>query len=48
MAKNKTPSFILTLALEAQTFQIDILNKRLEVGRKLYNACLGELYIYTI
>lgn len=44
MKKCKTDSFILTLALKAQPFQTETLNKRLEVGRKLYNACLGEIY----
>ena len=42
--KEKKPNFILTLRLCTEMWQVDILNKHLEVGRKLYNACLGELY----
>lgn len=37
-------NFILTLKLNTQPFQEDILNKRLEIGRQMYNACLNELY----
>lgn len=37
-------NFILTLKLTTQLFQEDILTKRLEIGRQMYNACLGELY----
>ena len=43
--KPKIKSFILTLPLKTQPFQVNILNKRLEVGRKIYNSCLGELYL---
>lgn len=37
-------NFILTLKLDTQKFQEDVLDKRLEIGRKIYNACLNELY----
>lgn len=37
-------NFILTLKLNTQPFQEDILNKRLEIGRQMYNACLNELH----
>ena len=38
------PNFTLTLKLKTQPFQEDILDKRLEIGRNIYNACLRELY----
>ena len=37
-------NFILTLPLQAEKFQEDILNKRLEIARKMYNTCLNELF----
>lgn len=37
-------NFTLTLRLDTERFQEDILNKRLEISRQFYNACLGELY----
>ncbi|WLC66759.1 transposase [Clostridium tagluense] len=37
-------SYILTLKLETEIYQEDILDKRLEIGRNIYNSCLGELY----
>ena len=37
-------NFILTLPLQTEKFQEDILNKRLEIARKMYNACLNELF----
>lgn len=37
-------SYILTLKLDTEDFQEDILNARLEIGRNIYNSCLGELY----
>lgn len=37
-------NFILTLRLDTETYQEDILNKRLEICRNIYNACLGELH----
>ena len=39
-----TPSYVLTLRLKTASFQEDILNKRFEISRKMYNACLNELY----
>ncbi|MDK2992372.1 MAG: hypothetical protein PWP48_1605 [Clostridiales bacterium] len=39
---SKTPSFVLTLKLDTQKYQEDILDKRLEIGRQIYNACLGK------
>lgn len=41
MRRTRTPRFILTLPLITQPFQNNILAKRFEVGRKIYNACLG-------
>jgi hypothetical protein len=41
---NTLSNFILTLQLDTQKYQEDILNKRLEIGRNIYNACLKELY----
>ena len=40
MAKN-TPSYVLNLDLEIELFQEHILEKRFEIGRKIYNAVLG-------
>jgi len=37
-------NFVLTLPLKTEKFQEDILSKRFEIGRKIYNACLNELY----
>lgn len=37
-------NFILTLRLKTEKYQEDILNKRLEVSRNIYNSCLGKLY----
>ena len=42
MAKSKTPSFILELGLETNAHYEAELNKRFEVARQLYNACLSE------
>lgn len=41
LAKSKTPSYILTLRLKTEKHQEDIINKRLEIGRQLYNSVLG-------
>lgn len=43
MAKSKTSSYILTLKLKTEKYQEDILNKRLEISRNIYNSCLGEV-----
>ncbi len=42
MAKLKTESYILTLQLKTEKFQEDIIEKRFEKCRKIYNSCLGE------
>ncbi|QSZ26401.1 transposase [Aceticella autotrophica] len=44
MTRSTTPSFILTLRLNTQKYQEDILNKRFNIGRMIYNACLSRLY----
>lgn len=40
--KNKTPSFVLELPLKTTPVQESTILVRLEAGRQLYNACLGE------
>jgi hypothetical protein len=40
--KSKTPSFVLELPLETTSVQETAILTRLEAGRHLYNACLGE------
>ena len=37
-------NFVLTLKLDVNPYQEDILDTRLEIGRQIYNACLNELY----
>ena len=37
-------NFVLTLELKTEKWQEDILNKRFNIGRQIYNACLGELF----
>lgn len=37
-------NFVLTLELNTEKYQEDVLSKRLEIGRQIYNACLGELF----
>lgn len=37
-------NFILTLKLNTEIYQEDILNKRLEISRNIYNSCLGQLH----
>lgn len=44
MAKSKTSSYILTLQLKTEKFQEDIINKRFEKCRKIYNSCISELH----
>lgn len=36
-------NFVLTLELKTEKWQEDILDKRFNIGRQIYNACLGEL-----
>jgi hypothetical protein len=38
------PTFVLTLKLNTQKYQKDVLDKRLDIGRQIYNACLNELF----
>jgi len=40
--KSKTPSFVLELPLKTTPAQESEIQIRLEAGRHLYNACLGE------
>ena len=37
-------NFILTLELKTEKWQEDVLDKRFNIGRQMYNACLDELY----
>jgi len=37
-------NYILTLKLNTEIYQEDVLDKRLEISRTIYNSCLGELY----
>jgi len=37
-------TFTLTLKLKNEPFQEERLTKRLDMGRQMYNACLGELH----
>jgi len=41
--KATTASYILTLDLKPEIFQQHILEKRFNISRQIYNACLGEL-----
>lgn len=36
--------FTLTLGLKTEKWQEDILDRRFNIGRQMYNACLDELY----
>ncbi len=40
--KSETPSFVLELPLKSTSVEESIILTRLEAGRQLYNACLGE------
>ncbi|MGI6648919.1 MAG: RNA-guided endonuclease TnpB family protein [Bacillota bacterium] len=40
--KSKTPSFIIEMPLVVNTHQKKTILSRMEAGRQLYNACLGE------
>lgn len=42
MAKAKTASFVLELELSMNSHEKAILKKKLNIGRQIYNACLGE------
>ena len=41
--KELKPNFVLTLKLDTQIYQEGILDKRLDIGRRIYNTCLNEL-----
>ena len=43
MGKSKTPSFVLTLEMEANNSVIKAIEDYLEIARVIYNSCLGEL-----
>jgi len=42
MKRSKTPTFITEIPLKVSLSQESVLLKRLEAGRRVYNACLGE------
>lgn len=42
MAKETTPSFVLELELMVNPHERKVLNKKLNIGRQIYNACLGQ------
>lgn len=42
--KKTTPSYVLTLRIKTETYQEDLLAKRFEIARKMYNASINELY----
>ena len=42
MAKSKTPSFVLELELSLNPHERKLVKKKLNIGRQIYNACLGE------
>lgn len=44
MGKNTTPTYILTLKLKTEKYQEDIINKRTEICRKIYNCLVNEFY----
>ena len=37
-------TFVLTLKLNTQKYQEDVLNKKFDIGRQIYNSCLNELF----
>ena len=46
MKKNKTPSYVLTLKLKTEKYQEDIINKRLEIARQIYNSLVNVTQKY--
>lgn len=44
MSKEQKQRFIINLKLKTQPYQEDILDKRFEIGRKMYNALLGKTF----
>ncbi len=43
MCRTKTPSFVYTMPLKTEQWQNDILDKRFESARHIYNAVLSEM-----
>ena len=43
MIKEKTSNYVLTLQLNTEIYQESILDKRFNISRQIYNACLGEM-----
>ena len=43
MVKSTTPTYILTLELDTQKYQEDILNKRLEIARHISNSLTSKV-----
>ncbi len=41
---NTLSNFILTFRLNTEKYQKDLLDKRLNIARNMYNSCLGQLY----
>jgi putative transposase len=39
-----SPTYVLTLPLKVETWQEHIIEKRLNIGRNIYKACLGEAW----
>jgi hypothetical protein len=44
MGKATSPSYSITLDLITETFQEHTLDKRFEIARQIYNACLKKLH----
>ena len=44
MVKEPKQRFVLNLKLNTKLFQEDILDKRFEIARKIYNAVLGNVF----
>lgn len=42
VTKAKTPTYILTLQLHTELYQEDVINKRLEIARNIYNSILNK------
>lgn len=42
-SKSLKSNYVLTLPLNTEIYQEDILNKRFNICRQIYNACLGEI-----
>ncbi len=42
MGKEKTPSFVFEMELRLNPHEKKIVRKKMDIGRRIYNACLGE------